>query len=224
MSNNSNYFVVQANSTGVKLSSTLNGGAIDLTAGLSQTGHSLTGNTATAVAVVDTNKTTTARGIVFSANDSVVKLTNTYGFFVTGNTSTSLLSGNSSGYTAVCDTSTQPTTYFDQTYKVVGTLQTAQGFIEDELVVQNENANGFFYSSNNTVVRIVNKKGTINQSENNGTQYYITGDASDAQFLVSGIVPSDLVHGSGDVIYIENFTPITKTNGQTETLKLVLEF
>jgi len=224
LSNNSSYFVVQANSTGVKLSSTLNGGAIDLTAGLSETGHSLRGNTATAVAVVDTNKTTTARGIVYAANDSVVKLTNTYGFFVTGNTSTSLLVGNTSGFISVCDTATQPTTYFDQTYKVVGVLQTAQGFTEDELVVQNENANGFFYSSNNTVLRIVNKKGTINQSESNGTQYYITGDASDAQFLVSGIVPSDLVHGSGDVIYIENFTPITKTNGQTETLKLVLEF
>jgi hypothetical protein len=224
LSNNSNYFIVQANSTGVKLSSTLNGGAIDLTAGLSETGHSLTGNTATAVAVVDTNKTTTARGIVYSANDSVVKLTNAYGFFVTGNTSTSLLVGNTSGFTAVCDTATQPTTYFDQTYKVVGSLQTAQGFTEDELVVQNENANGYFYSSNSTVVRLVNKKGTINQSEVNGTQYYITGDTSDAQFLVSGIVPSDLVHGSGDVIYIENFTPITKSSGQTETIKLVLEF
>ena len=224
LSNNTSYFIVGANSTGVKLSSTLNGGAIDLTAGLSQTGHSLTGNTATAVAVVDTNKITTARGIVFSANDSVVKLTNAYGFFVTGNTSTSLLVGNTSGFTAVCDTSTQPTTYFDQTYKIVGSLQTVQGFTEDELVVQNENANGFFYSSNNTVVRIVNQKGTINQSEVSGTQYFITGDSSEAQFLVSGVVPSDLVHGSGDVIYIENFTPITKTNGQTETMKLVLEF
>ena len=132
--------------------------------------------------------------------------------------------GNTSGFTAVCDTSTQPTTYFDQTYKIVGSLQTVQGFTEDELVVQNENANGFFYSSNNTVVRIVNQKGTINQSEMGGTQYYITGNSSAAQFLVSGVVPSDLVHGSGDVIYIENFTPITKTNGQTETMKLVLEF
>jgi hypothetical protein len=224
LSNNSNYYIVQANSTGVKVSSTLNGGAIDLTAGLSETGHSLTGNTATAVAVVDTNKTTTARGIVYSANDSIVKLTNAYGFFVTGNTSTSLLVGNTSGFTAVCDTSTQPTTYFDQTYKVVGSLQTASGFTEDELVAQNENANGYFYSSNNTVVRLVNKKGTINQSEVGGTQYYITGDTSDAQFLVSGIVPSDLVYGSGDVIYIENFTPITKSSGQTETIKLVLEF
>jgi hypothetical protein len=224
LANNTDYFIVSANSTGVKLSSTLNGSAINLTAGVSQTGHSLTGNTATVVVVVDNIKTSNANGIVFAANDSVVKLTNAYGFFITGNTSTNLLVGKTSGAIAVVDTSTQPTTYFDQTYKVVGSLSSAQGFTEDELVVQASNANGYFYSSNSTVVRLVNKKGTINQSEVNGPQYTINGQNSQAQFLVSGIVPSDLVKGSGEVIYIENFTPISKANGQTETIKLVLEF
>jgi len=224
LANNTDYFIVSSNSTGVKLSSTLNGSAINLTAGVSETGHSITGNTATAVVVVDTIKTSNAYGVVFAANDSVVKLTNAYGFFVTGNSSVGLLRGSTSGFQAVCDSSTQPTTYFDQTYKVVGTLDSAQNFIEDELVTQTgTNANGYFYSSNNTVVRLVNKKGTINQSEV-GSPYYITGDTSDAQFLVSGIVPSDLVKGTGDVIYIENFTPITKSSGQTELIKLVLEF
>jgi hypothetical protein len=165
-----------------------------------------------------------AHGIVSFANDSVVRLTNAYGFFTTGNTTFGLLTGSNTGYSAVCDSSTQPTTYFDQTYKVIGTLQTAQAFTQDELVVQSENANGFFYSSNSTVMKLVNKKGTINQSEVSGVQYYIDGTSSDAQFLVSGIVPADLVTGSGDVIYIENFTPITKANGQTESIKLVLEF
>jgi len=170
------------------------------------------------------SNTANAYGIVYSANDSVVKLTNAYGFFVTGNSTVGLLTGNTSGFTAVCDSSTQPTTYFDQTYKVVGSLQSAQDFTEDEVVVQSGNANGFYYSSNSTVVRLINKKGTINQSEAGGAQYYITGANSDAQFLVSGIVPADLVKGTGDVIYIENFTPITKANGQTESIKLVLEF
>ena len=168
--------------------------------------------------------TANAYGIVFSANDSVVKLTNAYGFFVTGNSTVGLLRGSTSGFQAVCDSSTQPTTYFDQTYKVVGALQSAQNFTEDEVVVQNDNANGYFYSSNSTVVRLVNQKGTINQSEVGGAQYYLTGDTTDAQFLVSGVVPSDLVRGTGDVIYIENFTPITKSSGQTEAIKLVLEF
>jgi hypothetical protein len=69
----------------------------------------------------------------------------------------------------------------------------------------------------------VDKRGTINQSDIS-TNYYIDGSTSTAKSLVSGIIPADLIHGSGDVIYIENFTPITKTGGQTETVKLVLEF
>lgn len=223
LSNNTSYYIVSANSTGLKLSSSLNGANVDITKGLTQNGHSFTGQTATVIPVVDLTKTTTARGIVYAANDSVVKLTNAYGFFVTGNSTVSLLYGNSSTYTAVSDTVTQPTTYIDQTYKVTGTLDTAQNFSADELVVQSENANGFFYYSNNTTVRLVDKKGTINQSEAT-TPYYITGVTSGAQFLVSGITSGDLVDGSGDVIYIENFTPVTKTPGQTETIKLILEF
>lgn len=50
LANNTQYFVVGANTTGVKLSSSLGGAAIDLTAkGLTETGHTLTGETATAV-------------------------------------------------------------------------------------------------------------------------------------------------------------------------------
>lgn len=225
LSNNSSYFVVGANSTGVKLSSTLNGTPINLvSAAAPETGHSLTGQTAIATVILNTNKTTTAYGTVYSANDSVVKLTNAYGFFAIGNSSVSLLRGESSDYTAVCDSVTQPTTYFDQTFKVVGSLQTAQNFTEDELAVQNENADGYIYSSNSSVLRLVDKRGTINQSDIGGTQYFIDGTVSEAQFLVSGTVPADLIAGSGDVIYIENFVPVTKTSGQTETIKLVLEF
>lgn len=46
------YFVVGANSTGVKLSATAGGSAIVLTPGVSEAGHSLTGETATAQAVL----------------------------------------------------------------------------------------------------------------------------------------------------------------------------
>lgn len=52
LSNNTNYYVVGANSTGVKLTSTKGGTAIDLTKGLTESGHYLQGQTATAAAVV----------------------------------------------------------------------------------------------------------------------------------------------------------------------------
>jgi len=192
LANNTSYYVVSANSTGVKLSSTLNGSAINLTAsGTSETGHSLTGNTATATVVVDTNKITTAYGIVTFANSSVVRLTNVYGIFVTGNSSTSVLTGNTTGYVATCDLVTQPTTYFDQTYKVVGTMQSNE-FIEDELVTQaSTNGNGYFYAQSGTganprTVKLVNKRGTINQSDLS-VNYTIDGVTSGAKMLVSGL-------------------------------------
>lgn len=228
LSNNTTYYVVQANSTGVKLSSTLNGSAINLTSGATETGHSLTGNTATAVAVVDTNKTTTAYGVVTFANSSVVKLTNVYGIFVTGNSSTSVLAGNTSGYIAACDSVTQPTTYFDQTYKVIGTMEALE-FQEDELIFQpSTTGNGYFYSqsgsgANSRTVHLVNKRGTINQSDVT-VDYTIEGTTSAARMKVSGLVGSDLVHGTGDIIYIENFSPVSKNTGQTETIKLILKF
>lgn len=51
LANNTAYFVQAANSTGVYLSATSGGAAITLTKGLTEAGHSLTGETATAAAV-----------------------------------------------------------------------------------------------------------------------------------------------------------------------------
>ena len=52
LTNGSQYYVVTANSSGVRLSATKGGTPIDLTAGVSETGHTLTGETATGAAVL----------------------------------------------------------------------------------------------------------------------------------------------------------------------------
>lgn len=52
LTSGSKYYTVEANSSGTKLSSSKDGDAIELTKGLTQTGHSLTGETATAEAVI----------------------------------------------------------------------------------------------------------------------------------------------------------------------------
>ncbi len=165
---------------------------------------------------------TGAYGIVVSANSTSVKLSNAFGFFATGNSSTNLLTGNVSGYTAICDAISQPTTYVDQTTKFVASLQTSNNFIEDERVYQIA-ANAYFYSSNATVIRVVDPKGTFNTSDISTTEY-IDGANSSARASIDAIIPPDLVKNTGDVIYIENFVPISKTSGQTESLKLILEF
>lgn len=52
LTSGSTYYVVAANSSGIKISSTKGGTAITMTPGLSQTGHSFTGQTATAAAEI----------------------------------------------------------------------------------------------------------------------------------------------------------------------------
>jgi hypothetical protein len=52
LANGSTYSVVAANSSGIKLSSTPGGAAISVVPGVSETGHTLTGQTATAQAVI----------------------------------------------------------------------------------------------------------------------------------------------------------------------------
>lgn len=167
--------------------------------------------------------TFTAQGVIASANSSRIVLSNAYGFFAEGNSSINLLVGATTNAYAVCDSVNQVNTYFDQTYRLTGTLQTAQDFIEDELITQSSNASAYYYSSNTTVMRLVNKKGSVAAS-NTEVNKFIDGSTSQAKFLVSNTADSDIVRGSGDVIYIENFTPVNKTTGQTETIKLVLEF
>ena len=52
LTSGASYYVVAANTTTIKLASTPNGTAIDLTAGVTETGHNLIGTTATATATV----------------------------------------------------------------------------------------------------------------------------------------------------------------------------
>lgn len=56
LANNTTYYIVHANTTTVALSATSGGANIDLTASVSETGHSLTGETATAVPVLSGKK------------------------------------------------------------------------------------------------------------------------------------------------------------------------
>lgn len=64
LTSGSRYFVVSSNSTGIKLSTTRGGTAIDLTKGVTETGHSITGETATGIAITSSPAAVTAAGWV----------------------------------------------------------------------------------------------------------------------------------------------------------------
>ena len=218
LTNATSYYVVSSNSTGVKLSSTLNGSAIDLTAGLSETGHILRGNTATVLPVLNHTNTSLAIGTVVSANLTNVKLKNVLGTFVED----VYIYGKTNKHSAFVDTVTQPQTYFDQTMKIAGSA-TSGSFIEDELVTQaTTNAYGRVYFANSSVLRLVNTEGSFSSTD------LITGANSAAQWTPSGtsttVLPPDIIKDRGSVLYVENFSPITKSASQTETFKLIFEF
>jgi hypothetical protein len=65
---------------------------------------------------------------------------------------------------------------------------------------------------------VTNLRGVINPTER------ITGATSGASANVTSVKNPDLVPYSGEVIYIENIDPVTRSNTQTEQIKIVLKF
>lgn len=111
---------------------------------------------------------------------------------------------------------------FTQLTKFVGSL-TSGSFIEDELVTQDSalsysQPTARFHSGNSTVMYVTDANNIFEVGE------VITGANSDATFTVSAKYDGDLHKDSGQVIYVENLSPISRSNTQTETIKLILEF
>lgn len=171
-----------------------------------------------------TGSSSGASGVVVSSNTSSIKLTKVLGFFTTSD----YITGNTSSATANVDGVTQPTTFFDQTFKIV-VDNVAGTFVEDEEVFQEtgavKNSNASLYFANSSVIRVVDYRGAINISDDVlGDLRTVEGNTSGATAKVTGIITKDLVDYEGDVLYIENVSPIARNPGQTETIKLIIEF
>jgi hypothetical protein len=114
---------------------------------------------------------------------------------------------------------------FDQRTRYSFTLNSGT-FQEDELVVQADdlgefNSNARFHSVQGTSsgnLYLTHVQGTIN------TGNTITGCTSSAEASLLLKYEPELVKGSGEVLYIENRTPITRSNTQSEIVKIILQF
>jgi hypothetical protein len=82
------------------------------------------------------------------------------------------------------------------------------------------NSSARFHSNNvnGTTVYLTSKLGRINSSNT------LTGLASDAIFTINTKNEPDLVPESGDVLYLENFDAVTRSNTTSETVKLILSY
>lgn len=166
---------------------------------------------------------TGARGEVVSYTSSTLKLTNVTKFFATGNSTVNLirsLSGTQAEVTAV----SAPTTYIDQTYKLIVDNTSGQ-FQEDEVVYQGGNATGIMYYANSSVMRITKNRGVWNTSDDVvGIVETVSGRTSGQSAKITGLIVGDLVPRSGEIVYLETVKPIVRYQQQSETLKLILQF
>ncbi len=168
---------------------------------------------------VDEEGTNQANGIVTAANSTSITLTSSYGFF----TATANAIGATSGANAFMDTVTQPTTTYDQrfTYQITpasGVLQ------EDEEVLQGA-ITARVHSTNTTIVTTTEQKGTfaLTQISPPLTRSF-TGNTSGGVVDLDAVILPDLVQYQGDIIYVENFEPITRSDTLSETIKITIGF
>lgn len=186
-----------------------------------------------------------ASGKVTSATTSQITLSNVSGIF----TESSKLIGLSTGTTAIIETTAiagqasiqvndKAATGFNtatQLTRLVGTFPSGgTSFIEDELVEQESlisyaKPRGAFHhielaeGDNNDTMYISNKFGIYNldpagRREINGT---VSGGTLDS---LTNKYPGDFVVGSGQVLYLENLDPITRSGNKSEIIKIILEF
>ena len=76
---------------------------------------------------------------------------------------------------------------------------------------------------NNNRLRLNRVQGTF---VSNTTTFSVTGNDSGAtaSIISNGVANADMKAFSGDVLYIENRTSVTRSSNQIEDFKIVLEF
>ena len=186
-----------------------------------------------------------ANGVLFGSvvayNTNSIDLTNV---IATGFDVSADMYGNSSFATASVNTATlayntingrdvDDFNAFNQLTKFVGSMTSTAQFIEDEAIIQTSSntetqPKASFHSivnnlgSNNDFLYVTNVENsfTAKSSTSNGV---ISGATSDAYFVVDYKYTGELISDSGEILYLENLTPIRRTVSQTETLKLILE-
>lgn len=110
-------------------------------------------------------------------------------------------------------------TVYNQTTKL--NISGASGtYTQDELVTGGTSgATGYFveYAASSQIM-IVNIIGEFQTSET------VTGGSSGATGTISSIVSPTVRKGSGDILYIQNRSPVTRTPDQEEDMKVIIKF
>jgi len=169
---------------------------------------------------VVTQTDSNATGIVKESTTTTVSVSNVTGIFVTNK----IITGSTSGATAnaisyVINDQVKDFNTFDNRQRYTYTAGSGS-FVEDEKVYQLDVAvaNAYYHSNDANYYYLTDLRGTIN------TGNTLIGVNSGASVQLNSRLPSDIVEGSGEVLYIENVDPIDRASSQSESIKLILKF
>ena len=161
-----------------------------------------------------------ATGVVADSTTTTVSVSNVTGIFVTNKLITGLTSGaTANAISYVINGETKDFNTFDNRQRY--TYSSGSGtFNEDEKVYQLDVAvaNAYYHSNDANYYYLTDLRGVIN------TGNTLIGVNSGATVTLSSHLPSDIVEGSGEVLYIENVDPIERSASQSESIKLILKF
>ena len=99
---------------------------------------------------------------------------------------------------------------WDSTNKILYFIQTRHN---DEGIDSNGNQTAF---SGTNIITGQSSSATVTPDTTTGTV--------NSQTFSNGYSRSEIDHGSGDIVYVENRAPITRAADQTENIKLIIEF
>lgn len=170
--------------------------------------------------------TTNATGVVAAWTAGTLNLTNVYGVFTAGY----LVEGQTTEYTGNVTSITingmvKNFNTFDQRYRF--TYDTVAGTLEEDeyvyqTIIQSGNTivtgQGYVHEVAASNVYLTHITGVINTDDT------IVGNTSAGEVTLNFKYEPDLVVGSGEVLYIENQNVITRSNTQSETIKIILQF
>jgi len=152
-----------------------------------------------------TQNDTGATGTVTDRYNSTITLYNINGTFLTGNSSINEIVGASTGVILYVSE-------VDNTFQA-----NALGY------VHSLNSGG----ANSTVIGLTGVKGFFSISDDaSGTINTFIGQDNQAVTKITGRDQSysSIIDNSGEILYVENFSPIERASDQTEKIKLIIEF
>ena len=177
---------------------------------------------------VVTHSNTTATGVITFSNSSVLRVTNASGQFLPSNSTFnaniqigSTASANLTAMTINAEDSRSNSSYFQQTTRFGINMTSGGVYSEDESVSQATSlANGVVYFANSSEVSITSVRGTFT----NAGSSVVTGGTSAQTGNFANVTSPDLIKGSGEVMFLKNVEPISRSNTSTESVKLVIQF